>query len=180
MDKIIFNNIEFYKIKDFEDYYVSKCGKVLSCNNYNNRCNNILKPRHTIKGYQFITLSDNNRKRKQITIHKLVAKQFITNDNEYHQINHINEIKTDNRVENLEWCTNQYNVSSYYKNMKNSNKIHPLSKKIKQIDINTNYVIKVWNSLRDIQRELGFNNSNISKCCNKYYNQSYGYKWEYF
>jgi hypothetical protein len=52
------------------------------------------------------------------------------------------------------------------------------SKKVIQLDLNDN-VIKIWDSTREIQRELGLSQGNISRCCNNEYKQSYGYKWKY-
>ena len=56
-----------------------------------------------------VYLYNNEHKRKTIKVHTLIADTFISNPNNFKIINHINEIKTDNRVENLEWCTNKYN-----------------------------------------------------------------------
>lgn len=60
-------------------------------------------------GYYFITLRKNGII-KQCTIHRLVAETFIRNDNNFTDVNHKNGIKTDNRVENLEWCTRAHNI----------------------------------------------------------------------
>lgn len=60
-------------------------------------------------GYLGVGLSDINHKSKTFRIHQLVALTFIPNTNNYPTINHKNENKSDNRVENLEWCTVKYN-----------------------------------------------------------------------
>lgn len=61
-------------------------------------------------GYTCISLCDKDRNKKQFRIHQLVAKAFIPNPDNLPMVNHKNEIKNDNRVENLEWCSNTYNI----------------------------------------------------------------------
>ncbi len=59
-------------------------------------------------GYNMVSLNKNNTS-KMYSVHRLVAYAFIANPNNLPSVNHINEIKTDNRVENLEWCSVEYN-----------------------------------------------------------------------
>ena len=89
-------------------YQVSNTGKVKSLNYMKTRKEKILKPRKEGKGYLKITLSKEGEK-KDFKIHRLVASVFIPNPNNLPQINHIDECKTNNNVENLEWCDNRYN-----------------------------------------------------------------------
>lgn len=102
--------------------------------------------------------------------HYLVATAFIPNPNNYPCINHKNEIKTDNTVINLEWCTVAYN-----------NNYGSRCKKINQYDLDGNF-IKTWNSSAEICRVLGFKKrGNITSCCKKrkHCNTAYGYIWRY-
>lgn len=71
-------------------------------------------------GYSVVTLYDKNHKPKKFSVHRLVAETFIENPNNLPFINHKNEIKTDNRVDNLEWCTPAYNVSYSIEKMRKS------------------------------------------------------------
>lgn len=110
--------MEIWKaIKDYEGLYeVSNLGRIKSLERYvkgvyglrfNKEC--ILKPRVDGNGYLECCLWKNNKQR-QLLIHRLVAEAFIPNPDNLPQVNHINEDKTDNRVENLEWCTASYNL----------------------------------------------------------------------
>lgn len=90
------------KIKDFDNYSVSDCGRVR-----NDKKNTYMNPKHC-HGHLRISLY-NKDGFKRFFVHRLVAEAFIPNPNNYPIINHKNEKKDDNRVENLEWCTYKYN-----------------------------------------------------------------------
>ena len=103
-------------IKDFEGVYqVSNTGKVKSLERIvASRCGNrTVKERilgiNTKNDYVKVILS-NKEKRRAASVHKLVAETFIPNIENKPMINHKNGIKHDNRVENLEWCTQSENV----------------------------------------------------------------------
>lgn len=70
--------------------------------------NYYLKPKDNGKGYYRIKLTVNN-KSKRVMLHRIIAEAFILNPNNYPYINHINAIRKDNRLENLEWCTQSQN-----------------------------------------------------------------------
>jgi hypothetical protein len=100
------------ELKDFPGYYITEDGKVFSKRTFgpqDNRETNFRELKFSNhKGYMRVRLMKNN---KQYTkaIHRLVAESFIPNPNNLPQVNHINEIKDDNRVCNLEWVNNQQN-----------------------------------------------------------------------
>ena len=87
-------------------YQVSDLGRVRSRKSGEWK---VLKPRKTNWGYLRVMLCKDGNP-KNYMVHRLVAHAFIENDNLFNtEVNHINEIKTDNRVVNLEWCNRQYN-----------------------------------------------------------------------
>lgn len=131
-------------------------------------------------GYPIISLSKNG-KLKTKTIHRLVAETFIPNPNNYKVINHIDCDKTNNNVNNLEWCTQKHNIIESFKNElqkapigKDSN----CSKEVEQYDLQGN-LIKRWDCTMDIQRQLGIANQLISACCLGKSKTSNGFIWRY-
>lgn len=87
-------------------YKVSPDGRIFSV-----RANRFVNPFLSTKGYHRIRLYiSGDRKPKFLYVHRAVAEAYISNKNGLPQINHINGIKTDNRVDNLEWCTASQNV----------------------------------------------------------------------
>jgi hypothetical protein len=98
-------------LKDYPNYSITKDGKVFS-----HKTNKFLSNRNNKKrGYNYVVLYANN-KHKNILVHRLVAIAYLQNPLNKRCVNHINGIKTDNRVENLEWNTHSENSKHAYKN----------------------------------------------------------------
>lgn len=155
-------------------YEISNFGNIKSFHNYRGR-NNILKPKLK-SGYYQIGLRKNNI-RKWYTLHRLVAEAFIPNPNNLPQVNHKDENKLNNNVENLEWCTVLYNNTYGTRIERVKSKT---SKPVYQYDLKNNF-IKKYSSITEASKKLNISAGNIVSCCKKYknYSNAGGYIWKY-
>ena len=104
-------NSEVWKdIKGYKNLYqVSNLGNIKTLDYNHTKREKLLKPILQKDGYLGVNLMKNG-KRKRHRIHRLVAETFLSNKNNFPIINHKNGIKTDNKANNLEWCTSKYNT----------------------------------------------------------------------
>lgn len=165
------------KWKDIEGYeglyQISNLGRVKSLGNgkSNNSKEKILKCGKSKQGYIFVSLSKKGKK-KNYLIHRLVAQAFIDNPDNLPEVNHINEDKTNNCVDNLEYCNRTYNINYGTRTEKTQKPILQFTKEGK--------FVKKWDGIREVERELGFSHSHISKCCKGKCKSVGGFKWCYY
>lgn len=166
-------------IKNFEGFYeVSNTGKVRSLDRYVKYKSSglklikgkVLKQGLAKSGYYTVSLLKNSIQ-KTFTIHRLVSKAFIPNPRNLAYVNHKDEVKTNNDISNLEWCTPKYNNA--YSGIGGHNK-----KKVYQFNKNRE-IINVFESTCEAAKILGFNQSNISANCKGKYKQVHGYVFSY-
>lgn len=176
--------IEWWKyIPGYEGLYmVSNLGRIKSCDRYvKHNCGGlklikggIISLRVKKNGYVQVQLCKEGQV-KFYLVHRLVAEAFIPNPDNLPQVNHKNEDKTDNRVENLEWCTALYNIS--YGSCIKRRSINKM-KKINQLTLDGE-LVKVWASATEVMNVLGFHRGTINSCLRKRRKTAYGYVWRY-
>lgn len=153
-------------IPEYSGYQISSLGNVRS-NKYGDW--RLLNPALDGAGYLIVYLRK-DKKSIRFHVHRLVAQVFVNGNGS--DVNHKNGAKTDNRADNLEWCSRSENV-------KHATRVLGLGKtrKIAQYDRRGNY-IKTWANAYEAQEKLGINHGNINSCVNKHRKTAGGYRWE--
>ena len=152
-------------VKDFPNYLVSDKGEIYSL--YTNK---YLSPKTTEFGYLVVILTHNGIKKTK-RVHRLVAEAFIPNPNNLPEINHKDENKLNNSVDNLEWCNRTYNNNYGTRNSKVS---YAMSKKV--ICVETGII---YDSITFASKSTGVNRTGISKVVTGERETAGGYHWEY-
>lgn len=172
---------QFKNIEGWPNYKVSNLGRVVSTKHGKE---NVLSPMKNWGGYVSVGLS--NVTVKRYLIHRLVALAFIPNPNNYPQINHKNGIRTDNRADNLEWCTGSQNQKHAFKYLGRKpfspwlgkyDSDNPKSKPVIQKDKQGN-IIRRWDSMMQAERIGGFWANHIGKVTKGKLATHGGFKWE--
>lgn len=164
---------EWRDIEGYEGkYQISNLDNVKSLNYCNTKKAKNLKHIKDKDGYLLVCLSKNGSK-KLFKVHRLVAEAFLDNPNNFPQVNHKNEVKTDNRVENLEWTTREKNINFGTRTERCKRK---LSKKVRGTNIVSGEVI-VFPSTVEAGKN-GFSQSAVCTSC-KNKKPHKGYIWKY-
>ena len=143
-------------IKDFPGYYVTSCGKVWSY-----KSKKFLKHMITKDGYHSVGLYKDG-KRKIMRVHQLVAQAYIPNPNNYDTVDHINEDKNKNHVNNLQWLPRKDNI------IKSQGK--------RTLNVETG---EVFRSASEAAKTYGLSFGNLCAVCRGEFETCGGYHWEY-
>lgn len=164
-------------------YKISNNGKIISLRYHNRFGINFELTQFNNKGYYRVVLTK-NKKSHTYKVHRLVAQAFIPNPNKLPEVNHINGIKNDNRVNNLEWCSHQNNIKHAIKtgliktNMEHIKKLGVRNSKIVgQFD--KGKLINKYNSVREASDLTGVYESGIYRTCQGKYKSCHNFEWKY-
>lgn len=143
----------------------------------------LLSPRKTSEspGYLSVVLSDGKGNRRSFLVHCLVARTFIPNPQNLPFINHKDENPSNNKCENLEWCTQKYNCNYGTHNARMAKTISENAyqrKKVVQLSLDGSF-IALYDSIAIASRTLGINRTSISLCCRGINQTGKGYRWMY-
>ena len=148
-------------------YQVSNLGRV-----WNIKLQRYLKGSYDKDGYIKVYLTAKNGKCKTERVHRLVALAFLSNPKGLPQVNHIDENKENNCVDNLEWTSIKDNANHGTRNKRIS--------KANSVPVYCFELDKTFYGAREAERELGINHSSISKACRGKQKTAGGYLWEYY
>lgn len=170
---MLLNDINMKEISGFEGYLVDEEGNI-----YSEKTGRFLSQSFTNDGYLKVGLTKDGKVFTK-AVHRLVAEAFIPNPTNLPEVNHIDENKVNNVVDNLEWCDSKYNCNYGTRNERMaSSKLNGNSKKVRQLDLDDNF-IREWPSVRQVERECGYNQAAISRAAIGKQKTAYGYKWKY-
>lgn len=160
-------------IEKYPNYAVDRYGNV-----FNTKFGRQLKPNNEKSGYLSVFLFQNG-KGKRIKVHRLVAEAFIPNPLNLPCVNHKDENKSNNDVNNLEWCDQRYN--NHYGNNKPT--IHAQNARKKSVCQYTveGDLVAVYESACEAERRTGIRQANISRCCleRPHFITAGGYVWKF-
>ena len=163
------NDSEVWKdVAGYEGYYkVSNQGDVYSVERRGadgrKYGGSTLKPAHNGRGYFYVALYKNGTSERK-SVHRIVAEAFIPNPNGLPQVNHRDEVKGNNNVENLEWCTSEYNNNH---GTRIERVVKTQSKKVMALNVETGEAL-IFNSINEAGRR-GYSIGNVSLACRGIY-----------
>ena len=165
-------NTEIWKpvnLPRYEEYY-----EVSTFGNIRNKKTGKLLKQSLRNSYLSVCLCYVDNKNHSESVHRIVAKTFIDNPDNYNTVNHKDCNKLNNKVENLEWCSMKKNVNHAISN----DQIHFYKRQIQQYTLD-GILIDTFLSIREAEEKTGICNSTITQCCKEKVNTAGGFVWKY-
>lgn len=172
-------------IPEFEDsYQVSNFGGFRSKDRYAKVCGGgmrlvrgrVLKPQRCVNGYMEISCN-REQQRRVFLLHRIVARLFVTNPNNYPEVNHKDEDIANCRADNLEWCTSKYNAN-YGTRTQRCLENNPQKRAVNQYTKDGEF-IRRWGMIEEAARHVGVDGSAITRVCRGRQRTSKGFVWRY-
>ena len=179
-------------------YQVSNLGRIKSLNYSRTNKEKIMKPSLTTNGYLRVVLRKDGKSFTR-AVHRLVAEAFLPNVDNLEEVNHKDECKTNNSLNNLEWCNRKYNINygtarqrrkdTWIKRFNNGEynfgdnlyfmggNIGDKRKAILQLSLDFE-LVKEWDSAKSTL-EYGFDPGTVTKCCKGKRKTHKGFLWKY-
>lgn len=160
------------QIEGFPNYVIDEFGNVFNVKSGK------MKAQQTYNGYKYVQLCSRGQS-KTMLVHRLVAKAYIPNLNNLPCVNHKDENKANNSVDNLEWCTHAYN-NTYGVGKPTEKAVEARKKPVEQYSLDGEFIAS-YESTTAAQKATGVNQSNISQCCKKKkgFKTAGGFVWKY-
>lgn len=163
-------------------YEVSNLGRVKSLDYNHTGKDGILKPENSTHGGYLRVHLCKDGKTRNLRVHRLVAEAFLPNPNNLETVNHKDEVKTNNVVDNLEWMSQKDNNNYGTRNMRASEtNINNLgvSKAVQMLDKQTGELLGTFSSIRVAERVTGISRYGICLCCRSKQKSAGGFLWQY-
>ena len=177
--KTTIHDEEWKTIEDFPNYEISTKGNVRTkeyCDSRNHtRQSKLLNKQINNVGYEYVILSNEIVKHKTLTVHRLMAKTFLNDYFDTLDVNHINGIKTDNRIENLEMTTHSENVKKRYEIGIDGNNY----KAVEQRSLDGKELYNIFKSSYEAEKITGIARQHIGACCRGERKSAGGYSWNF-
>lgn len=162
---------EVFSVKEYNGFAVDD-----NLHIYNLRTGREVTPYIGSDGYMAVSRTDENHKSKHQRVHTIYAHCFIPNPNNYKYVNHIDSNKLNNALDNLEWCTNSYNV---YHGWHSGNRTHKNKTTVTVTDLQYNFVGE-YSSIRECSKALSLDRHKIARVLKRELRDDYlGYYFNY-
>lgn len=168
--------IKVNSLKGYESlkghYYLNEKLKIVSSVNPSIK----LKSRLNSSGYVSYPLIKKDGKQMTVLLHRVIALAYVDNPNDYDEVNHLDENKLNNNIDNLEWCTHKQNCNHGTRNKRFSEK---LMKPVAQINKKGD-IVNIYPGVIVATKEMGLSSkSAITNCIAGLSKSCCGYRWEY-